>query len=194
MTLTPAQEFREIAGRFGEVVAGVRPDQWDDPAPVEGWAARDVVAHLVEWFPPFLASGALVELPAGPSAQDDPVGAWRHLQQEVQALLDDPRSADLVLSDPHIGDVPLPRAVSQFFTGDVFQHTWDLARATGQPDTLDPERCEAMLAGMEPMEEAMRGSGHYGPRVEVPADADAQTRMIGFIGRDPQWRPGSPAR
>jgi hypothetical protein len=68
-------------------------------------------------------------------------------------------------------------------------HTWDLARATGQDDALDPAVCSAMLAGMEPMEELMRGSGQYGARVEVPADADPQTRLLGFIGRDPLWQP-----
>ena len=82
-----------------------------------------------------------------------PPAAWHHLQREVQALLDDPASPTEVLSNRHIGDVPLPQAVSQFFTGDVFMHTWDLARATGQDDTLDPERCAAMLAGMEPIED-----------------------------------------
>jgi hypothetical protein len=35
----------------------------------------------------------------------------------------------------------------------------------------------------------MRSSGQYGPRVRVPADADPQTRLIGFIGRDPNWTP-----
>jgi uncharacterized protein (TIGR03086 family) len=193
MIQTPAQEFREIGGRFGDVVAGVRPDQWDDPSPVDAWAARDVVRHLVEWFPSFLAAGADVALPPGPSADDDPAGAWRHLQGEVQALLDDPGSAARVLSNRHTGDVPLPEAVSRFFTGDVFLHTWDLARATGQDDTLDPERCAEMLAGMEPIEDAMRSSGQYGPRVEVPEDADVQTRLLGFIGRDPQWQQGGPA-
>ena len=193
MTDTPAQEFREIAGRFAAVVAGVRPDQWDDPSPVEEWAARDVVRHLVEWFPSFLASGADVHLPAGPSVDDDPAGAWHHLQREVQAILDDPASQERVLSNRHIGDVPLPQAVSRFFTADVFMHTWDLARATGQDDTLDPQRCAAMLAGMEPIEDAMRSSGQYGARVEVPVDADAQTRMLGFIGRDPLWQPRSRA-
>ncbi|MCU1380301.1 MAG: hypothetical protein JWN29_3284 [Acidimicrobiales bacterium] len=38
---------------------------------------------------------------------------------------------------------------------------------------------------MEPMDEVLRQSGHYGPRVEVPADADEQTRLIAFIGRQP---------
>ena len=42
---------------------------------------------------------------------------------------------------------------------------------------------------MEPIEELMRTSGQYGPRVAVPDDADEQDRMLGFIGRDPAWRP-----
>jgi uncharacterized protein (TIGR03086 family) len=193
MTDTPAQEFREVAGRFGDVVAGVRPDQWDGPSPVPEWTARDVVRHLVEWFPSFLSAGAGIDLPPGLSVDDDPVGAWRHLYDEVLALLEDPASADRVLRNPHIGEVPLPRAVSQFFTGDVFQHTWDLARATGQDDTLDPEVCAAMLQGMAPIEEVMRSSGQYGPRVVVPDDADIQSRFIGFIGRDPAWTPDSSA-
>ncbi len=98
-----------------------------------------------------------------------------------------------MLSNQHIGSVALPEAVSRFFTGDVFMHTWDLARATGQDDTLDPDLCATMLAGMEPIEDVMRGSGQYGQRVEVPADADAQTRLLGFIGRDPGWNPPASA-
>jgi hypothetical protein len=85
----------------------------------------------------------------------------------------------------------LPQAVSRFFTGDVLQHTWDLARATGQDDTPDPDVCAAMLEGLAPIEELMRQSGQYGPRVEVSDHADVQTRLIGFIGRDPLWQPPS---
>jgi hypothetical protein len=33
----------------------------------------------------------------------------------------------------------------------------------------------------------LRSSGHYGPRVDVPNDADPATRLIAFIGRDPDW-------
>lgn len=46
-----------------------------------------------------------------------------------------------------------------------------------------------MLSGMEPLEELMRGSGQYGPAVPVSVDADPQTRLLGFIGRDPAWAP-----
>jgi len=184
---TPLEEWDEIGGAFTARVDGADPGSWDSPAPVDGWLARDVVRHLVEWFPSFLEHGSGVRLEVPTSVDDDPVAAWHELADGVRRLLADPTTPDRVLSNPHIGDVPLDRAVSQFFTGDVFMHTWDLARATGQDDRLDPVRCAEMLAGMEPIEEVMRQSGQYGPRVDVPEDADPQTSMLGFIGRDPFW-------
>jgi len=194
MTDSPAQEFREIGGHFGDLCAHAPADSWEAPSPVDDWLARDVVRHLVEWFPDFLEHGAGVVLAPGPSVDDDPAGAWQHLYDQVLILLEEPATADKVLSNPHIGEMPLLQAVSQFCTADVFQHSWDLAKATGQDATLDPDRCAAMLAGAEPYEDAMRQSGQYGPRVEVPEDADAQTKFIAFIGRDPAWRPDSSAR
>ncbi|MGW6922086.1 TIGR03086 family metal-binding protein [Streptomyces sp. NPDC054950] len=164
---------------------GVSPAAWDNPAPCEGWVARDVVRHLVEWFPAFLKSGAGVELPQGPSVDNDPVAAWTVHCDGVQALLDDPATAGKVLSNPHIGEVPLDQAVDRFYTADVFMHTWDLARASGQEETLDPVRCARMLDGMLPLDDVLRKSGQYGPRVEVPESADVQTRLLAFIGRTP---------
>jgi uncharacterized protein (TIGR03086 family) len=183
----PAQRHREIGRGFTDRVRGTR--SWDVPSPVAEWTARDVVRHLVEWLPPFLRAGSGVELPYGPSVDDDPVGAWQAHCDAVQALLDDPATADRRLANPHIGELPLDRAIDQFYTADVFMHTWDLARATGQDDRLDPDFCAQLLAGMEPIDELLRSSGQYGPRVPVKDDADAQTRMLGFIGRDPQWTP-----
>ena len=187
----PAERHREIAGRFTDRVRGTR--SWDAPAPVAGWTARDVVRHLTGWFPAFLASGAGIELIRGPSVDADPVAAWRVHHDGVQALLDDPAMASRELTNPHIGSLPLETAIDRFYTADVFMHTWDLARATGQDDRLDADFCAMLLGGMEPMEEVLRSSGQYGPRVEVPAGADVQTRLIGFIGRDPNWRGAEPA-
>jgi uncharacterized protein (TIGR03086 family) len=184
---TPAEEYREIAGRFTGIVEGVPGDAaWDRRSPVPGWTARDVVGHLVEWFPGFLAGGAGVALPAGPGVGEDPVAAWRTLDDGVAALLADPASAGRTLSNPHIGELDLPTAVSRFFTTDVFLHTWDLARATGQDATLDPQRCAVLLEHMLPLDDVLRASGQFGPRVPVPDDADVQTRLLAFIGRDPR--------
>jgi len=185
--VTPAERHRWIAGGFTERVDGAA--DWDAAAPVEGWTARDVVRHLVEWFPGFLESGTGIRLQAGPSVDDDPVGAWHAHAEAVQELLDDPATAGKVLTNEHIGEVPLPQAVDNFYTTDVFMHTWDLAVATEQDDRLDPATCTELLAGMEPIEELLRSSGQYGPRVEVPEGAGIQDRLIAFIGRDPAWRP-----
>jgi uncharacterized protein (TIGR03086 family) len=180
-----AENHRRVSGRFGALIDGT--ENWEAPTPVQEWKARDVVRHLVDWFPPFLEAATGVVLPVGPSVDQDPGAAWRMRAEAVQSLLDDPSPPEF--DHPHIGGMPFDLAVDRFYTADVFLHSWDLARATGQDDTLDPRTCAEMLAGMEPMEEALRSSGHYGPRVEVPGDADAQTRLIAFIGRDPYWRP-----
>jgi len=183
-TSRTADEHRRVAGAFTTTVEGAAPASWDQPAPPEGWVARDVVRHLVEWFPAFL-QGVGITLPAGPSVDDDPVGAWRVHTESVQALLDDPDIADHEHDFPHIGRMSVAQATDMIYINDVFMHRWDLARATGQDETLDPDRCAVMLEGMLPMDEVLRQSGEYGPRVEVPDDADAQTKLLAFIGRTP---------
>lgn len=183
----PAERHRAVAGRFAEVASATT--DWDAPAPVAGWAARDVVRHLVEWFPGFLASGAGITLAPVPSPDEDPEGAWRQHAEQVQAVLDDPATAQRTFSNPHTGDHPLARAIDQFYVSDVFMHTWDLARAGGQEPGLDPDTCAQMLEGMQPIDEVLRSSGQYGPKVPVPDDAPAQDRLMGFVGRDPAWRP-----
>jgi uncharacterized protein (TIGR03086 family) len=182
---TAADEHRTVAGVFTDRVHGVAAGAWENPAPCDGWVARDVVRHLLEWFPAFLSSGAGVELPAGPPVDEDPVLAWVIHSDGVQALLDDPVTQGRFLSNRHVGNMPLDQAVGQFYTNDVFLHTWDLARATGQDERLDRDKCAQLLDEMLPMDQALRASGHYGPRVELAEDADAQTRLIAFIGRKP---------
>jgi len=181
----PADEHRRIAGGFTKTVEGVAPESWDLPAPVEGWVGRDVVRHLVEWFPAFLQGAVGITLPAGPSVDDDPVGAWRTQTDAVQALLDDPDTSNGEHDLPHIGRMRLGDAIDMIYTADVFMHRWDLARATGQDETLDPRKCAEMFEGMLPMDEVLRQSGQYGPRVQVPDDADIQTKLLAFIGRTP---------
>lgn len=186
--MTPAAQHRLDAATFTDRVRGVRDDQWDDPTPVPEWRVRDVVGHLVEWLPGFLTSGSDVRLPPGPSVQEDPVAAWEHHAAAVQAVLDDPTTASLTLSDPRFSGMGVPDAIDNLYTPDVFMHTWDLARATGQDDTLDEARCKEMLAGMSAMEDVLRASGQYGTGVDVADDASVQDHLIGFIGRDPAWQ------
>ena len=182
----PADEHRRIAARVHRDRRGRRPGRVGQRRRrSEGWVARDVVRHLVEWFPAFLQGATGITLPAGPSVDDDPVGAWRTQTDAVQALLDDPAHRRARARPPAHRPMTLAQAIDMIYTGDVFLHRWDLARATGQDETLDPDKCAAMLEGMLPMDEVLRQSGQYGPRVDVPDDADVQTKLLAFIGRTP---------
>ena len=182
---TAADEHRHVADAFTATVENIDGAAWDNPAPPDGWVARDVVRHLVEWLPEFLSGATGITLPAGPSVDVDPVAAWRAHADAVQALLDDPQTAEVEHDLPHIGRMTLAQAINMIYTPDVFMHRWDLARATGQDETLDADRCAAMLADMLPMDDVLRQSGQYGPRVVVADDADAQTKLLAFIGRHP---------
>lgn len=182
---TVADRYRNVAGRFTARVAEVPADAWDNPAPCEGWVARDVVRHLVEWVPPFLASGSDVTIPNGPSVEADPLGAWTTLSNAIQAVLDDPGVGERTFSHPQAGTHALDAAIGMFILGDVLVHTWDLARSTGLDETLDEDEVHSMYAGMLPLDAMLRGSGHYGARVEAPDDAHEQTKLIAFTGRQP---------
>jgi hypothetical protein len=84
-----AERYRKVAGRFTRRAREVPADAWDNPAPCEGWVARDVVRHMVEWMP----SMVLPDAPAGPSVDDDPAGAWEAMSDAIKAGLDDPEVA-----------------------------------------------------------------------------------------------------
>jgi uncharacterized protein (TIGR03086 family) len=179
-----AERYRKVAGQFTQRVQQVPDDAWDNPAPCDGWVARDVVRHLVEWMPAFLLGNWGIAQPTTPSVDDDPLGAWLAVDRAIQAGLDDPSVATHE-SDSPAGRKSFEDAIAMFCVTDVLVHTWDLARATGLDEHLDDDEVRGLADQMAPMEEAMRNSGHFGPRVAVPDDADEQTRLIAFTGRQP---------
>lgn len=128
--------------------------------------------------------GAGLARPTIPPVDDDPVAAWRALDAALQGALDDPGVASRSF-EMRMGRVSVDEAIDQFCTGDIFFHTWDLARATGLDERLDPDEVHAALTAMQPLDQVLRDSGHYGPKVAVADDADEQTKLIAFIGRTP---------
>jgi uncharacterized protein (TIGR03086 family) len=177
-----AERYERVTAQFTERVRAVPATAWDNPSPCEGWTARDVVRHLTGWIPAFFGSHG-VKFPAIPSVDSDPVGAWETVQMTIARALADPAIAVRRVATP-FSTQSLAETVDMIVTGDVFTHTWDLARATGQSETLDPEQLRRMIASMGAIpEEAFRAEGMFGPRIDVPADADDQTRFLGYVGR-----------
>lgn len=192
MTLTDlsvVDRHRVIAAGFSDVARAI--SDWSAPAPVDGWTAGDVVAHLTEWFSAFLAGGGIdLAVGAATPGSDTPVDTWDRHSAAVQALLESPAAAE-PFTHPMIPPQPLADAIDAFYTADVFMHTWDLARSGDIPVALDPDYCGRLFDGMTAIEQILRDSGQYGPAVPVADDADPLTRMIGFIGRDPNWEPAA---
>ena len=179
-----SKRWRRAAARFSEAVDAVPADRWESPAPCEGWVARDVVRHVVEWMPGLVLGSAGLPFGPFPSADDDPVSAWHALDGALQGALDDPVASAKEFDSP-AGHLRVDEAIGMLCVGDIVIHTWDLARATGLDERLDPDEVHAMYEGMLPMDEMLRASGQYGPRVDVPEDADEQTKLLAFTGRRP---------
>jgi uncharacterized protein (TIGR03086 family) len=177
-----SDRYRKVADAFTRRVAGVPDDAWDRPAPCEGWVARDVVRHLVEWLPSMFFGTWGLDAPELPPVDDDPLGAWTTLDASIQAALDDPAIAGSERTTP-MGPKTFEATVDMICTADVLIHTWDLARATGQDEALDPDEVHRAYVGMEPLGDLLEQSGQYGPRVDVADDATEQTKVLAFTGR-----------
>jgi len=123
-----------------------------------------------------------VTLPPGPDRAEDPAGAFRQVSDAVQAGLDDPAVAGKGFDGP-MGPQTFEGAVGQFLCGDLVVHQWDLARATGQDETLDLDEVRGMHAALLPMDDFIRSPGIFGPKIDPPAGADEQTALLCFLGR-----------
>ncbi|GAY11820.1 TIGR03086 family metal-binding protein [Pseudonocardia sp. N23] len=189
-----APRFRRCADAFGAKVAAVPPERWADPSPCVEWTARDVVGHVVN-----LHQAALVPvgraLSPAPTVEEDPFEAIRAARADVEAVLADPAVAGRLVDTP-VGVMPAATHVDRVVSVEMVLHGWDLARATGQDDEIDPAEVERLWPRMSTMSEELRTPGTLGPRivvfgpeVPVPADAPLQDRLLGAIGRDPHQKP-----
>jgi uncharacterized protein (TIGR03086 family) len=186
--------YRVRADAFERKVAAVRPEQWANQSPCADWDARGVVGHIIDMHGVMLRPLGR-QLSAAPSLDDDPLGAFRSARADIEAVLADPALAGIEGDTPS-GRMTAEQHIDQVVSIDLPIHGWDLARATGQDDTVDPEDVQALWAATQQFDdemlEKMRTPGAFGPGVEVfgpevkvPEDASLQDRLLGFLGRDP---------
>jgi uncharacterized protein (TIGR03086 family) len=165
----------------GRIADGVPADRWHAATPCGDWDARALVNHLVSgnWWAAELAAGRTIEQVGsrldGDLLGDDPDAGAAAVFRKPGAL-----DAPCAVS---YGPVPGSVYAGHRFL-DVLVHGWDLAMATGQDYTLDPELMEACRQVIEPQLEAFRSAGALGPEMPVPAGAGAQTRFLALLGRN----------
>jgi uncharacterized protein (TIGR03086 family) len=176
-----SERYRRNAGLFADTLAAVPADKWEAPSPCEGWTARDVVRHVVDTHGLFLG---FVDrsLPDGPSADDDPAAAFANARRTIEADLADPDRAAAEF-DGFFGRRSFASGIDQFLSGDLIIHRWDLGMAAGLEVRLDPEDIARAWRDIEVFGDAARQPGVFGPAVEPPPDADEQTKLLAFTGR-----------
>lgn len=185
-----ADRYRRRADAFEAKVVSVAPSQWSDQSPCEDWTARDVVGHVVDMHGVMLRPLDRL-LTDSPSIDDDPLNAYRSARVDVEALLDDPELAATECDTP-MGRITVEQHIDDVVSIDLVIHGWDLARATGQDDTIDPDEVERMWPTAQSIPDEMRTPGAFGPgivvfgpEVPVPSDSSLQDRLLGLLGRDP---------
>lgn len=178
-----SDRYRRLSAAFTDQITAVAPQRWDDPSPCPDWTARQVLSHVVDT-QRNVAAYVGRDLSEGPSVTDAPVQAWTTAQQGLQALLDDPSTAQLEF-DGMGGRTSLQRTVDTFLCFDLVVHAWDIARATGGDERMDPTEVDRIQRQAEQFGEAMRVPGGFGAAVAAPEGADAQQRLLAYLGRQP---------
>ena len=185
------QRYERRADAFEAKVAAVRPDQWANPSPCEKWDTGDVVDHMI-------AMHGYMLRPIGramPEPTGDRLADFRTARKTVRDLLADPAVAAQEVDTPN-GTMTFAEQIDGVVSDDLVLHGWDLARATGQDEAMDPGDLERLWASMTaiPAElmEKYRTPGAFGPDVEVfgpevrvDDSAPLQDRLLGLIGRKP---------
>lgn len=174
--------YAALAAAFAARLDGTAADRWSAPSPCEEWTARDVAAHVIGVQQRVVAAARGERAAPLDVADEDLAAAFKEASAGMQAALADPEAAAAKVPGP-FGEMPFEQFVGRIVCTDLLVHTWDLARATGQDERLDPAAVAGAFSGLKPLDAAIRRPGLFGPAVEPPAGADEQTQFLCFLGR-----------
>jgi len=176
-----SDRYRRLAANVTDKISAVPADKWAAPSPCPDWTALDVVRHLTQT--PAIFFGLAGEQPPDvPPVDDGPLAAWEAARDATQAALDDPAIAEKEF-DGFTGRSTFEKGVDRFVCTDLIVHGWDLARAVGLDERIDPRDLADVRSAMEPMGEMLRSPQAFGPEIDVPAESDEQTKVLAFLGR-----------
>jgi uncharacterized protein (TIGR03086 family) len=178
----PVMLYRAATDRAVAVADAVQPDQLGSPTPCTDWTVQQLIDHLVGGTDYLLSATT-----GGEPAQRLQATAadYRRGVADVLNTLARPGVMERTCVSPLGFEWSVSQAVAGTFM-DVLIHTWDLARATGQDEKLDPDLVDACAALFLPdMPERGRAAGIIGPAVEMGDDASAQDRLLAAMGRRP---------
>lgn len=179
--------YRRAVAGFAARVASIGDGQWGNATPCSDWDVRTLLNHVVGehlWAVPLFDGATIAEVGDrfdGDVLGDDPKATWASASA---ASLEAVGAPGLLERTVHLsfGDTTADDYLSQLLTDHVI-HAWDLARGIGGDEHLDPELVAAVHDYLSPRVDGWRAAGAFGASVDVPDDADLQTRLLAMTGR-----------
>ena len=185
--------LRQSSQEFETRLRHVLDDQWDLPTPCTEWTVRELTNHIL------LGTRMSVQLLSGVSRDDaiaelgddlmadsqDPVADFAALAAKMQEGFAAPAGLEGTVDHP-MGEIPRTMFVG-FRIMDNGTHAWDLARAIGADEQLDPNLVSHMWDDIQPMAGDLGELGIFGESAsgDVGDDAPLQTRFLDLVGRWP---------
>ncbi|HRB04912.1 MAG TPA: TIGR03086 family metal-binding protein [Ilumatobacteraceae bacterium] len=172
---------------FEHVLKMAKPTAFSRKAPCAGWTGKDVYEHVagnLAMIKSYATSGKGPK--STPKLGADPLGAWIKLRDQTLEALDHDHVLESVAHDPFgpgFGPMTIDALVG-FMAADMVPHIWDMARTAKVDERLDPALVKYSLATWKALPaDVLRMPGMMGAAVKAPAGADAQTKMLSFLGR-----------
>jgi uncharacterized protein (TIGR03086 family) len=172
---------------FDHVIKSAKANVYTRKAPCAGWTGKDVYEHAMGNLAMIKAYARTGRGPKStPKLGKDPLGAWIKLRDDVLAALDEPGALDSTASQPFgpdFGDMPVDLLVG-FMAAELAVHVWDMARTAKVDERLEPALVKFTHATWKSLgENVLRMPGMMGPAIKPATGADAQTKMLNFLGR-----------
>ena len=193
--MDPREHLQRVSDLLSGLVEGTDAGRLDDPTPCEDFQVRDLIGHFTMGRFLFAADFAgdtarrdelLGGMPErfGDVLGDDHLATYRDASATLDAAVDGIEDVEAT-ADFFLGQMPISAAL-ETISGDNLVHCWDLARSTGQDFDPPDDLVEATAAFLGVLiTDDLRAVGSFGPEVEVPDDASALDRLLGFCGRTP---------
>jgi uncharacterized protein (TIGR03086 family) len=176
------------------ILSGIDAEDLGNPTPCRNYAVARLVDHIVEAGHRAAALGRGQAPPPGdvsPHVElSDAPGELRHAALEAAEAWDDDSKLTSRFTMPW-GEEYTGAALVDMYLAELAAHAWDLARATGQIDELDPSVAVTALEGARLMikpefRDLVERGSPFGQEIAPPSGADDWERLVAFMGRDPR--------
>lgn len=185
---TAVRLLRSGVGMFARRLATVSGPQWGWPTPCAGWTVADLVGHVVagnqmaielvdNHRSPVTGAAAAGAAP-GPQLEARFVETCRVQDETFTAATSE---ASVI----HPAGRITAREFAVYRCADIVVHAWDLARAIGSDDTIDPDLVEGVLAPYVRWVQTLDAADVFASALPNVGGESRQDGLLRQLGRTP---------